>query len=231
MANELPLVAKQAQAELASVGIIAEVTAQPYGEVDDCGTFYQHSIDFIVYITNEQSHDQRQALLTEIQSVLSLYGHNEDSYSRVVFSADNSTTRLTTPSAQLRAIDASKWQLLSVAGPAARAAYGAAYDQARDVMVVFGGYDNSFGRLGDTWEFDGAGWQQRTLSPTPPVRTNIDQTMVYDGGRQKVVLFGGLSSGYVNDTWGTRCKRLGRNIGCSATRCTQFARNGLRQRT
>ena len=57
------------------------------------------------------------------------------------------------------------WLPLSTgAGPSARILTGVAYDERRNVMVLFGGADPSGSTLfGDTWEFDGANWRQ--ISP------------------------------------------------------------------
>jgi hypothetical protein len=74
-----------------------------------------------------------------------------------------------------------------------------AHDVARERMVLFGGNDP--GRLGDTWEWDGESWTQRTPATNPPPR-NVT-AMAYDAARQRVVLFGGNdgSARRLNDTW------------------------------
>jgi PKD domain/Galactose oxidase, central domain len=75
-----------------------------------------------------------------------------------------------------------------------------AYDSARHVTVLFGGYSPSGYRLNDTWEWDGANWTQRTSTTTPPARWG--HTMVYDAVRHASVIFGGAGdSGDLNDTW------------------------------
>ncbi len=77
------------------------------------------------------------------------------------------------------------------------------YDSARQRVVLFGGAVNAPTRLdmlGDTWEWDGRTWTQRSTGG-PPAR--YLHAMAYDAARQRVVLFGGLT---VNgprdqDTW------------------------------
>ena len=74
-----------------------------------------------------------------------------------------------------------------------------AYDSARGVTVLFGGY-GAFGYpVDDTWEWDGNTWALRSATGPSPRR---DHAMVYDSARSTVVLFGGVSL-YVpkGDTW------------------------------
>jgi hypothetical protein len=85
--------------------------------------------------------------------------------------------------------------------PSARQVPAMAYDSARGVGVLFGGYDATGQPLGDTWLWDGAQWQQAlpTTSPSP----RYGHEIAYDEARQVVVLYGGVgSSGTVlGDTW------------------------------
>ncbi|MFO0313352.1 MAG: lectin-like protein, partial [Planctomycetota bacterium] len=58
--------------------------------------------------------------------------------------------------------------------------------------------------LGDTWEWDGANWLQRSPSASPPARWG--HALAWDGNRGGVVAFGGTSQPYAsssvrNDTW------------------------------
>lgn len=86
------------------------------------------------------------------------------------------------------------WSQLS-SGPPARSAHAMAYDRARNVMVVFGGF-----QLSDTWEY-GLGWTQRTNVGTPGARSF--STMAYDSRRGRMFLFGGLfpNGAYDNRAW------------------------------
>lgn len=81
----------------------------------------------------------------------------------------------------------------------ARYQHATAYDTVRQKLVLFGGYINSTGNLGDTWEWDGTNWTQKSPANVPPGREN--HAMAYDAERQRVVLFGGNSNVNLNDTW------------------------------
>jgi len=92
----------------------------------------------------------------------------------------------------------------STTPPPARASAAVAYDQARGVMLLFGGV----GPLDDTWTFDGKYWSRQHPATSPSARDGA--VMAYDEARHNVVLFGGSSrvSGSakageapVDDTW------------------------------
>jgi hypothetical protein len=89
-----------------------------------------------------------------------------------------------------------------VTHPSARSGHGLAYDGARGVTVLFGGYTN-YHYLTDTWEWDGVHWTLRSPLTTPPARENC--ALAYDAARGVTVLFGGYySSGgdhFLKDTW------------------------------
>jgi hypothetical protein len=77
------------------------------------------------------------------------------------------------------------------------------YDAGRKRMFVFGG-GTTVGVLADSWEWDGAAgtWQKRTPAGSPPALNS--HAMTYDGGRGKVVLFGGFRNdigGVSSDLW------------------------------
>jgi hypothetical protein len=85
--------------------------------------------------------------------------------------------------------------------PSARYLYGLAFDQARNVAVLFGGRTNTT-TLGDTWEYNGINWVERTTPNSPPPRE--DMVLVYDPGLRCTVLFGGLDENtntLYSDTW------------------------------
>lgn len=86
--------------------------------------------------------------------------------------------------------------------PSPRFDHAAAYDAARERLILFGGSNPSGGCRGDTWAWDGSTWTQLFPANSPPAR--LGHQMVYDSGRQQIVLFGGVSGcsgGYLNDTW------------------------------
>ena len=93
---------------------------------------------------------------------------------------------------------------------AAEPRFGAsvAWDSARNRAVLFGGFDETTGRLNDTWEWDGQrpGPSGR-LSGTKPTPAS-QRAMVYDSARGKIVLFSGNAGSrastagtWVHETW------------------------------
>ncbi len=94
------------------------------------------------------------------------------------------------------------WSFIgAVVGPAPRERAGLAFDEARGVTVMFGGFGSS-SPLGDTWEWDGTTWTQRFSASSPPPRGIMD--MAYDSVRGVTVLFGGsgaTSQTLYDDTW------------------------------
>jgi hypothetical protein len=92
---------------------------------------------------------------------------------------------------------AGSWHLVTNQGPPARYGHAMAYDEARGVTVLFGGFlcDSQLcspggGPLyyGDTWEWDGTTWTERAV-PGPGPRWL--HAMAYDPIRERVVLHGG----------------------------------------
>src|SRR5262249_53057674 len=88
------------------------------------------------------------------------------------------------------------------ASPPSRLNSGMAYDLTRACTVLFGG-GLGFGSFGDTWEWDGSNWTQRTPGPGPLPPPRDDAASVYDPIRARTVLFGGSGSNGVMlaDTW------------------------------
>lgn len=97
--------------------------------------------------------------------------------------------------------DGSQWsQRTPATRPPARKNAVMAFDEARGVIVLFGGDSNNSAVLSDTWFWNGSDWQQANPPHTPPPRTKT--AMAYDPIRQEVVLFGGLNDQlYFGDTW------------------------------
>jgi hypothetical protein len=97
--------------------------------------------------------------------------------------------------------DGTNWRKFSGAGPGGREGATMAYDQARKVTVLFGGF-GADAVHGDTWAWDGTTWRQLTdAGPSP----RAPALMEYDPVRRNVVLYGGhvIESGpvAVADTW------------------------------
>ncbi len=88
--------------------------------------------------------------------------------------------------------------------PSSRYLQSAAFDETRNVLVMFGGCDGSATALQELWEWDPAAgaWTQRTLVGSKPV-ARMGASMVFDSTRNKFVIFGGrANSGYdLADTW------------------------------
>lgn len=83
--------------------------------------------------------------------------------------------------------------------PEARSTVMAAYDIAREVVVLFGGSPNGVELLNETWLWDGLTWRQATPDLRPPRR--IEGGLAYDESRQRLVLFGGWNGTKLDDTW------------------------------
>lgn len=122
---------------------------------------------------------------------LILFGGN-----RVLFgTAEDTTTFLN----DMWAWDGQTWHQIDAAMPPARAEASIAYDSDRQRIVLWGGYHTVNGeimRLGDTWEWDGHRWEQKSLNGPFP---RHGAAMVYDTHRKRVVLFGG--NGASGETW------------------------------
>ena len=98
--------------------------------------------------------------------------------------------------------DGIQWNTLAPAtSPAARQGATLVYDAARQVHVLFGGFDAGAGSFTDVWEFDGLTWTSQVASTTkPPARADAAMTDTSVGGP---VLFGGrdAAGNARNDTW------------------------------
>jgi hypothetical protein len=91
-------------------------------------------------------------------------------------------------------------------GPFPRAWHSMAFDSRQGKTILFGGDHVSPGHLGpinDTWAWDGIAWTQVVTSIAPSPRAG--QSMAFDSGRGRSVLFGGTDEGFpgvfYNDTW------------------------------
>jgi hypothetical protein len=85
--------------------------------------------------------------------------------------------------------DGRAWTEREVHSPGPRDHHAMAYDEARGVMVMYGGetYDRSYAR--DTWTWDGVAWKLADSLTGPG---GLDHhAMAYDSRRQRVVMFGG----------------------------------------
>jgi hypothetical protein len=87
-----------------------------------------------------------------------------------------------------------QWRQLDTApGPPARTLEGAVYDTRRRRIVLYGGLGKRGleDPRGDTWEWDGRRWIDVT---DPSIGTRDHFSMVYDEGRGRTVVLGGVAS-------------------------------------
>jgi hypothetical protein len=94
-----------------------------------------------------------------------------------------------------------QWQRVTEGGPPGRILGGAAYDEQRNMLVLYGGRPVELGKCSqETWEWDGETWLEKETAPP----TACDHVrMVYDSARGESILFSGLdpSENPVNETW------------------------------
>ena len=97
--------------------------------------------------------------------------------------------------------DGTHWQKVAEGGPPGRILGGAAYDEKRNVLVLYGGRPVELEPCSqETWEWDGQAWTE--IDARPP--TACDHVkMVYDMANEVSILFSGLdpSENPVNETW------------------------------
>lgn len=198
---ELPDLTAAGLQALTQAGFEVTVEARAFGETDSCGTFVLQAVDFSVTVRDPESNSaaQQQALTDRILSVLDKLASPKLGKVQVTFFPSN---KVIIRQAEVP-VAAELWQqVTTTTSPSGRYTHGLAYDSYRDVSLLFGGDDTGSARLNDTWQFDGVDWTQLSPALSPPGRANIDQTLVYDSSRHRVVLFGGLgASGYLGDTW------------------------------
>jgi hypothetical protein len=83
--------------------------------------------------------------------------------------------------------------------PTARWVHSAAFDEARGVVVIFGGMDINIYALHDTWTWNGTTW---TPAATTGPGGRYEACMAYDGARQVVIMFGGWDGAQpLSETW------------------------------
>jgi hypothetical protein len=104
--------------------------------------------------------------------------------------------------AELWSWDGQRWTLLpgSGSGPSKRIVGAAVFDVRRGRLVSFGGSNSSLGILGDTWEWNGAAWTERSDTS---IGRRDHHALAYDEARGKTVLFGGNAGPgpWPSDTW------------------------------
>ncbi len=98
--------------------------------------------------------------------------------------------------------DGTNWtQVFPASNPGNRAGHRMIFDTARNVVVLYGGY-NGTSIVDETWEYDGTNWTQVFPASSPGGRFRT--SMYWDSGRGRIVLFGGEGPAFGtdnNDTW------------------------------
>jgi cysteine-rich repeat protein len=97
--------------------------------------------------------------------------------------------------------DGVTWHPISTANkPSPRALSAVAWDEARGVVVLSGGFIDSVA-LNDLWEYDGVDWVQ--VAATNPFARRTFAPLGYDPASRRLVLFGGSAIGGIpfDDTW------------------------------
>lgn len=87
--------------------------------------------------------------------------------------------------------------------PSPRTRMAMAYDEAHQVVLLFGGTDRFLTVPGsanrsDTWIWDGSTWTQRQPGPAPSL---AEAVMAFDPSSKRVVLFGSHAEGGAAETW------------------------------
>lgn len=103
--------------------------------------------------------------------------------------------------------DGSDWaQAAPANSPTGRFGAGLVFDQARNVLVLFGGIASAISIAApsnQTWEWNGTDWTQVTPTASPTGRAYFGMT--YDIARQRTVVFGGSTNPGLlvnsNQTW------------------------------
>ena len=95
-----------------------------------------------------------------------------------------------------------RWEQLHIQGPEPRWGHKMVYDEARKVILLFGGFDGSM-YYNDTWLWDGvnASWSKAALANLPKER--YSHAMVFNPFQGTVLLFAGRIQGDspANDLW------------------------------
>ena len=97
-------------------------------------------------------------------------------------------------------------QCLASTCPSPRAGASLGWDGVNDTLILFGGMSTTTGGyLRDTWSFSANSWTELiaggscTSTTCPSARSNA--SIAWDASDQELVLFGGVGTGYDNDTW------------------------------
>jgi photosystem II stability/assembly factor-like uncharacterized protein len=172
---------------------------ESYSAVDDTWS-YNYLNDSWIEMNPSQAPSARyyhSMVYNSVNKTLVLFGGSKDSYTQL---SDTWEYNLST----------NTWtEITPTVSPKSRELSAMAYVPERNVIILFGGcYRSSYWtiyRLNDTWEYNcsNKSWRQLDI-PAPSPR--YGHAMVYDASRNRIILFGGLSDGYMNDTWEFDCE-------------------------
>jgi cysteine-rich repeat protein len=96
-------------------------------------------------------------------------------------------------------LEQATWVDVSPQPLAGRAGAALAYDEEREVALLFGGFDTK-GLREDTWVLRGDAWARLDPAVSPSARSEV--AIAYDPARKRVVMFGGLGQvAILGDTW------------------------------
>jgi hypothetical protein len=110
--------------------------------------------------------------------------------------------------------------------PAARSGHTMAFDPTRRVVVLFGGWNQTQGYLGDTWEWNCAARSWTRISPSTSPTARQGGRMMYDPAGGRMILFGGVDANtFYNETWQYTGSSWGR-LSTTASSSTGRAFNG-----
>jgi Galactose oxidase, central domain len=131
----------------------------------------------------------------------------------VLFGGDSSTG---TSLGDTWTFNGSSWtEQHPASSPEARYYSVMAYDPRIEEPVLFSGVTvapvvgSEFGEailFTDTWTYNGSSWIERSTAQAPSGR--VRGGLAYDPSAERMVLFGGLGEGRLNDTWTLRAKSL-----------------------
>jgi hypothetical protein len=96
--------------------------------------------------------------------------------------------------------DGREWREMSGRAPGPRSHHMLAFDEARGVVVMYGGGASDRALASDTWEWNGSTWKQ-VATEGPGTRAHF--AMVYDAAHRRVIVHGGFDERYkyLTDTW------------------------------
>jgi cysteine-rich repeat protein len=103
------------------------------------------------------------------------------------------------PSSQSYRRTGTQWTAITgTTTPPGRTYTRVGYDPARDRTILFGGVATQFSPAGDTWEWNGIAWAQRTANTIPTGRMT---PIAFDSNRGVAVMFGGSLGNNLAETW------------------------------